>query len=84
MILEINLPMNIYHVFFFYRTRQRTSVELLLDIPSSLSSLDILRRICDQCAISDIEYFDPVFFDGVKIVQTEDNLFFYFSQISES
>jgi len=68
LIFEIN-----YHVFFFYRTRQRTSVELLLDIPSSLSSLDILRRICDQCALSDIEYFDPVFFDGVKIVQKKDN-----------
>ncbi|CAF5148913.1 unnamed protein product, partial [Rotaria magnacalcarata] len=26
--------------------------------------IDILRRICDQCAITDIEYFDPVLCDG--------------------
>ncbi|CAF3368017.1 unnamed protein product, partial [Rotaria sp. Silwood2] len=40
------------------RTRQRTSIESLLYIPSSFSSIDILRRICEQCAITNIEYFD--------------------------
>ncbi|CAF2127795.1 unnamed protein product [Rotaria magnacalcarata] len=46
------------------RTRQQTSIESLLDISSTCSSIDILRRICDQCAITDIEYFDPVLCDG--------------------
>lgn len=53
--------------FVFNRTRLRTSIESLLDIPSSLSSIEILRRICDQCSMTDIEYFDPVLCDGVKI-----------------
>ncbi|CAF0746655.1 unnamed protein product [Adineta steineri] len=48
------------------RTRQRTSVESLSDIPASCSSLDTLRRICDQCAITDIEYFDPILCDGTR------------------
>ncbi|CAM2706512.1 unnamed protein product [Rotaria socialis] len=46
------------------RTRQQTSIESLLYIPSTCSSIDILRRICEQCAITDIEYFDPVLCDG--------------------
>ncbi|CAF4568839.1 unnamed protein product [Rotaria sp. Silwood2] len=45
------------------RTRQRTSIESLLYIPSSFSSIDILRRICEQCAITNIEYFDSVLCD---------------------
>ena len=49
------------------RTRQRTSIESLLDVSSTLSSIDILRRICDQCAITDIEHFDPVLCDGVRL-----------------
>ncbi len=56
-------------MFSLYRTRQRTSIESLLDVSSSLSSIDILRRICDQCAIVDIEYFDPVLCDGVGFIQ---------------
>ncbi|CAF0742340.1 unnamed protein product [Rotaria sordida] len=52
------------YVMAILRARQRTSIESLLDIPSSLSSIDILRRICDQCGITDIEYFDPVLCDG--------------------
>ncbi|CAF1101802.1 unnamed protein product [Rotaria sp. Silwood1] len=52
------------YVMAIVRTRQRTSIESILDIPSSISSIDILRRICDQCAINDIEYFDPVLCDG--------------------
>ncbi|UJR23704.1 hypothetical protein I4U23_026685 [Adineta vaga] len=48
------------------RTRQRTYVEQLFDIPVSCFSLDILRRICDQCALTDIEYFDPVLCDGTR------------------
>jgi hypothetical protein len=55
-------------MFSLYRTRQRTSIESLLDVSSSLSSIDILRRICDQCAIVDIEYFDPVLCDGVGFI----------------
>ncbi|CAF4518259.1 unnamed protein product, partial [Rotaria sp. Silwood2] len=52
------------YVMAIVRTRHRTSIESLLDIPSSLSSIDILRRICDQCAITDIEYFDPILCNG--------------------
>ncbi|CAF0877590.1 unnamed protein product [Adineta ricciae] len=48
------------------RTRQRTFVESLFDLPSSCSSLEILRRICNQRALTDIEYFDPIFCDGAR------------------
>ncbi len=58
---------NSCHVLFFlYRTRQRTLIESLLNVPSAFSSMDILRRLCEQCAITDIEYFDPVLCDGVR------------------
>ncbi|CAF2894408.1 unnamed protein product [Rotaria sp. Silwood2] len=46
------------------RIRQRTLIETIFDIHSSSTPLDILRRICEQCAITDIEYFDPVLCDG--------------------
>ncbi|CAF1197303.1 unnamed protein product [Adineta steineri] len=46
------------------RTRQRTLIESIFDIHSSSTANDILRRICEQCAITDIEYFDPVLCDG--------------------
>ncbi|CAF0794556.1 unnamed protein product [Rotaria sordida] len=46
------------------RIRQRTSIETLLDIHPSCTPSDILRRICEQCAIADVEYFDPVLCDG--------------------
>ncbi|CAF0933796.1 unnamed protein product [Adineta ricciae] len=46
------------------RTRQRTLIESLTDIPSSMAPSDILHRICEQCAINDVEYFDPVLCDG--------------------
>ncbi|CAF1047508.1 unnamed protein product [Adineta steineri] len=48
------------------RTRQRTLIESIFDIHSSSTANDILRRICEQCAITDIEYFDPVLCDGVS------------------
>jgi hypothetical protein len=38
---------------------------------SKTSKLNILRRIYDRCAITDIEYFGPVFCDGVKIQKKE-------------
>jgi hypothetical protein len=46
------------------RTRQRTSIEIISNIHSSSTSMEILRRICEQCAITDVEYFDPVLCDG--------------------
>jgi RAP1 GTPase activating protein 1 len=46
------------------RTRQRTSVETLYNVHSSSTPIEILRRICEQCGIQDIEYFDPVLCDG--------------------
>ncbi|CAF1167389.1 unnamed protein product [Adineta ricciae] len=46
------------------RTRQRTLIESFTDIPSSMAPSDILHRICEQCAINDVEYFDPVLCDG--------------------
>jgi hypothetical protein len=63
-----NLIFNIKIKLFFcysYRTRQRTAIEFLTDVHSSTPPIDILRRICEQCAITDIEYFDPVLCDGV-------------------
>jgi hypothetical protein len=47
------------------RTRQRTSIESLVDVHSSIAPADILRRLCEQCSIIDIDYFDPVLCDGV-------------------
>jgi hypothetical protein len=52
--------------FYLYRTRLRTSIESIYDIQSSSSPIDILRRICEQCSITDIEYFDPMLCDGVN------------------
>ena len=56
-------------VCFFYvylpRTRQRTCIEYMSDVNSS-SNFNILRRICEKCGITDVEYFDPVLCDGVK------------------
>ncbi|CAF0813542.1 unnamed protein product [Rotaria sp. Silwood1] len=46
------------------RTRLRTFIETISDIHSLSTPLDILRRLCEQCAITDIEYFDPVLCDG--------------------
>lgn len=46
-------------------TRQRTTIETLSNVHSSSTPIDILRGICEQCAISDVEYFDPVLCDGV-------------------
>jgi len=51
---------------FIHRTRLRTSIESISDIHSSLNPIDILRRICEQCSITDVEYFDPMLCDGVK------------------
>ena len=51
---------------YLYRTRQRTSVETLSNVHSSSTPIEILRRICEQCGIQDIEYFDPVLCDGVS------------------
>ena len=47
------------------RTRRRTTMETLANVHSSSTPIEILRRICEQCAISDVEYFDPVLCDGV-------------------
>jgi len=46
------------------RTRQGTSIETLSDVHSPIIPADILRRICEECAITDVEYFDPVLCDG--------------------
>ncbi|CAF4467163.1 unnamed protein product [Rotaria socialis] len=46
------------------RTRQGTSIESISDIHSSCTPFEILRRLCEQCSITDIEYFDPVLCDG--------------------
>lgn len=47
------------------RTRLGTTIESLSDVSVSATPIDILRRICEQCALTDIEYFDPVLCDGV-------------------
>lgn len=57
----------------FYRTRQRTSIETLSNVHSSSTPNEILRRICEQCAITDIEHFDPVLCDGVNINKIKKN-----------
>jgi hypothetical protein len=62
----MNIVIRNDYALFLYRTRQRTSIESLINVQASFSSIDILRRICEQCAITDIEYFDPVLCDGVK------------------
>ncbi len=41
-------------------------MEIIPNIHSSSTSMEILRRICEQCAITDVEYFDPVLCDGVN------------------
>ncbi|CAF1628257.1 unnamed protein product [Rotaria magnacalcarata] len=46
------------------RTRQGTSIESISDMHSSCTPFEILRRLCEQCSITDIEYFDPVLCDG--------------------
>lgn len=46
--------------------RQGTSIETLSEAHWPVIPADILRRICEQCAIADIEYFDPVLCDGVS------------------
>ena len=51
---------------FSSRTRQRTFIESIFDAHSSSTPIDILRRISEQCGITDIEYFDPVLCDGVN------------------
>ena len=58
---------------FLFRTRQRTFVESLFDVPSSCSSLEILRRVCNQFGLTDIEYFDPIFCDGVSFLLTNES-----------
>ena len=58
----------------YSRTRQGTSIESLADLPSSAIPVDVLRRICEQCAINDIEYFDPVLCDGVRRSPMVDDL----------
>ena len=47
------------------RTRLGTTIESLSDVIVSATPIDVLRRICEQCAMTDIEYFDPVLCDGV-------------------
>ena len=56
------------------RTRQGTSIESLADLPSAAIPVDVLRRICEQCAIYDVDYFDPVLCDGVRRAMLDDLL----------
>jgi hypothetical protein len=76
----IFLQVNDRYLIYLYRTRQRTSVETLYNVHSSSTPIEILRRICEQCGIQDIEYFDPVLCDGVSkiLIYTKKKKIFLF------